>query len=99
MRNISTLSPYIFQIYYSDFSCLQNNFSNFYPHLIYGSFCFLNITENRFFNTISGKGIFDANAIVLEHNITFQIYNNTFQSLQNILNGPVLILNFCLKFF
>lgn len=78
--------------------------SNFYPNLIYGTYCFLNISNNSFLNSTENYGFFQVIAIIIEHNVSFEISNNTFDTLKNNLNGPVLkkillIKNYCFRRF
>lgn len=90
MSKIKTLSPYIFQIYHSKIYLDYNLFFKFYPQLIYATFSELSITNSAFMDSYISYGIYDIIAIKLEYNISYQIQNCLFISLQNMLNGPVI---------
>ena len=92
IRNVTTSSPYIFTLLYSNFSMNNSIISNFYPQFLYGTFASINIM-NSYFGDSSDKanGIFEVVAIKLEYNVSFQIRNNDFFSLENSLHGPVKI--------
>lgn len=92
IRNVTTSSPYIFTLLYSNFSMNNSIISNFYPQFLYGTFASINIMNNYFGDSsVKANGMFEVVAIKLEYNVSFQIKNNDFLSLENSLHGPVKI--------
>ena len=87
--NVTTYSPYIFQIYFSMFFMSFVNASYFYPQFIYASFSALYISNCSFSNSFEQNGMFEVGTIVFEHNVTFTLEFNEFISLENSLFGPV----------
>lgn len=88
-ENIFTYSPYIFEMYYSNIFISNNEIKNFYPQFLFGTFSSMTILNNLFANSYDQLGMFEVGAILLQHNATFKIINNTFFSLRNSLFGPV----------